>query len=83
MRKMSTLLIVLALMIAIPCLMPFNGFEHTANEATAVETMAVHAYAKSNANDANDANVVIAFAMAAVAAGAAFLGEERKNYDFA
>ena len=77
---MSTLLIVLALMIAIPCLMPFNGFEHTANEATAVETMAVHAYAKS---DANDANVVIAFAMAAVAAGAAFLGEERKNYDFA
>ena len=80
MRKMSTLLIVLALMIAIPCLMPFNGFGHTANEATAVETMAVHAYAKS---DANDANVVIAFAMAAVAAGAAFLGEERKNYDFA
>ena len=80
MRKMSTLMIVLALMIAIPCLMPFNGFEHTANEATAVETMAVHAYAKS---DANDANVVIAFAMAAVAAGAAFLGEERKNYDFA
>ena len=80
MRKMSTLLIVLALMIAIPCLMPFNGFEHTANEATAVETMAVHAYAKSYANDAN---VVIAFAMAAVAAGAAFLGEERKNYDFA
>ena len=77
---MSTLLIVLALMIAIPCLMPFNGFEHTANEATAVETMSVHAYAKSNANDAN---VVIAFAMAAVAAGAAFLGEERKNYDFA
>ena len=80
MRKMSTLLIVLALMIAIPCLMPFNGFEHTANEATAVETMAVHAYAKRNANDAN---VVIAFAMAAGAAGAAFLGEERKNYDFA
>ena len=80
MRKMSTLLIVLALMIAIPCLMPFNGFEHTANEATAVETMSVHAYAKSNANDAN---VVVAFAMAAVAAGAAFLGEERKNYDFA
>ena len=80
MRKMTALLVVLALMVAIPCLMPFNGFEHTANEATAVETMSVHAYAKSNANDAT---VVVAFAMAAVAAGAAFLGEERKNYDFA
>ena len=80
MRKMTALLVVLALMVAIPCLMPFNGFEHTANEATAVETMSVHAYAKSNANDVN---VAIAFAMAAVAAGAAFLGEERKNYDFA
>ena len=80
MRKMTALLVVLALMVAIPCLMPFNGFEHTVNEATAVETMSVHAYAKSNANDVN---VAIAFVMAAVAAGAAFLGEEHKNYDFA
>ena len=80
MRKMTALLVVLALMVAIPCLMPFNGFEHTANEATAVVTMIGHSYATRNANDVN---VAIAFAMAAVAAGAAFLGEEHKDYNFA
>ena len=82
MRKMSTMLIVLALMIAIPCLMPFNGFEHTAaNEAQTAVSESVH-YAANNAN-ANNSHVAVAFVMAAVAAGAAFLGEERKDYNFA
>ena len=80
MRKMSTLLIVLALMIAIPCLMPFNGFEHTtANEAQTAVSGSFH-YAADNANNGH---VAIAFVMAAVAAGAAFLGEEHKDYNFA
>lgn len=73
MRRISSLLLVFALMIAIPCMMPFDGFAHqtqaVAEEARVqtVETPVVHFVGSG----VDNSRVWAAFAMALVAAAPA------------
>ena len=70
MRRISGLLLVFALMIAIPCMMPFDGFGHR-TQAVAEETqveMAEVPEVRFAGNGVVNSRVVAAFAMALVAA---------------